>query len=121
MFLDTQLPDGIAGENPALLLQGQRSKTKLRSIMESIHEFMVSKTVTFDELERKFRVVGRQENGRVGVCPLCRSKENTTRIRSEAWTIMEYCHACPAITVRFPPDLMSGCENKTESLTFQEK
>lgn len=84
-----------------------------------IYDFIKSKRVTLKELEDIFTPVGRKPNGTTGKCEYCGDTINNRTIASEPWTVMEHCCKCSSITVRFPPDLMSGCTDENQVIVFR--
>ena len=76
-------------------------------------EYIHSKRVTIRELQTKFQLTKECTDSSENICLNCGDTLNTHNVPSEEWTEVYYCNVCNAISVRFPPDLMSGCVNYT--------
>lgn len=88
-----------------------------------IMEYVRSKEVTIDEIEKNFTMSRSYEGlvtGGMEECGECGSCANFYRLRSQAWMSSGYCVSCKSITAGFHADRMSGNFSET-IMIFKEK
>lgn len=85
------------------------------------YQFIKSKTITLAELEKHFKPIARKDSGTTGLCPVCNSDCNCNPHPSEPWSLVDYCHACNVLIMRFPQDAMSGYSGGTPLIVFAER